>query len=595
MEKQLLVPHFTSTSGIGHLIRCFRIANSLPSDILVEKAYYNEVEELFSNTHTNNNPAISQVIVEPDISYRSIILDTQTITKEAVKHWKQFGKTIGIDIGGTGRSYTDYLIDTLPNTFKHRANYYHLGLSVPSDIVVSQQKSYLMRNILIYLHEKSLPYIEKIHEVCKSRYIQLTCAVSDKNMQSAVKKLGIHTIFGDIFLYKQMHTYDLFVSHFGLGIFEALKAGIPTVALNVSDYHQKLSDMVSLPQSFLQGEDLIHFLKHLDVKEYAALVRHCRKILPHNNVSIDGFLRFLLVHSDNNSTAMSQYTHCTNPCLGPRTDKVVLRFRESSVYKCNALQYWYQYPFLGNSPVYDAHYFEKEYKSQYGKTYLEDLKHIKQKMQKRLQHIQKIMLTHTGTHKDKKPVLLDIGAGYHAMLDIASKHNYVPVGTDINKDTIQYMQDNTEHYCFQSDASNNQWKDTVCDYLSHHKLENPSVICMWFTLEHFTTLQHTIYAIYHLLQKNGILAISVPNASGISARKNFAQFCKSSPSDHYSLFTPSGITAFLKKHGFQVKKKVNTGMHISRFPCSFLLSPVWIPMASLFTLGDTFEIYAIKR
>ena len=592
MEKQLLIPYFSDESGIGHLVRCFRIANNLLSDILVEKKYYNEVNALFSDMYIKTQNISSQIVTEPDISYSSIILDKKVISKAEVGHWKQFGKTIGIDLGGEGRIYTDYLIDTLPNTFKHTANYYQLGLSVPSDIVVSQKDSRLVHKILMYLHKKYLPYLERIQKLCQSRYIQLTCVVNNKEMQDYAENLGIHTISGDMFLYKQMYSYDLFVSHFGLGIFEALKAGIPIVTFNISNYHQELSDIVSLPQSFLHGESFIHFLEELDITEYANLVRHCQKILPSNNLSIDGFLCFLLINSSDNTTALSRYTHCINPCLGHRTDKVVLRFKNATVYKCDELHYWYQYPFLGNNIKYDKNYFNKEYKYKYGKTYLEDIENIKQRMQKRLYHIKKIMKKNT-ISKEKKPVLLDIGAGYHAMLDVAIKHNYIPVGTDISKDSISYMKKNTEHYCFQSDASTSRWEKQVCNYLNKNNLEKPSVICAWFTLEHFTNLQHIIYSIHRLLPEKGILAISIPNATGISAKKDFIQFCKKSPKDHYSLFTPTGLSVFLKKHGFQVKKRVNTGMHLSRFLFSFF--PIWLLLAPIFTLGDTFELYAIKK
>jgi hypothetical protein len=76
---------------------------------------------------------------------------------------------------------------------------------------------------------------------------------------------------------------------------------------------------------------------------------------------------------------------------------------------------------------------------------------------------------------------------------------------------------------------------------------------------------------------------------------------ENSPADHWTIWNPRHIKKQLS--GFKVKKVVVTGHHPERLPIvgKFLndknktLYKAFAAMSRLFKLGDTFEVYAIKK
>ena len=84
---------------------------------------------------------------------------------------------------------------------------------------------------------------------------------------------------------------------------------------------------------------------------------------------------------------------------------------------------------------------------------------------------------------------------------------------------------------------------------------------------------------------------------------NTESFYKQSPQDHFSIWNPKIAKKILKKYGFKTVKVVSTGIHPERYPFvkkhnvqkGTFVFKLFELYSKLFSLGDTFEIYAIKK
>ena len=80
--------------------------------------------------------------------------------------------------------------------------------------------------------------------------------------------------------------------------------------------------------------------------------------------------------------------------------------------------------------------------------------------------------------------------------------------------------------------------------------------------------------------------------------KNYNNFLKNSPSDHYTIFNYKNASSVLKDYGFKVYKINVTGHHPERFSKMFkgrFFMKLFRYISYIFKLGDTFEIYAVKE
>ena len=145
----------------------------------------------------------------------------------------------------------------------------------------------------------------------------------------------------------------------------------------------------------------------------------------------------------------------------------------------------------------------------------------------------------------------------------------------------------------------------VCSPREFFGLDAFSVVTMWYVIEHFQDLPAVLARVGELLVRGGVFAFSTPNASGISARKNFREFLSRSPRDHFTLWEPEKVGKLLQAYGFRLKKLRITGHHPERFPVlgkftagtgsgSKFLYRLILMISLLFGLGDTFEAYTVK-
>jgi hypothetical protein len=137
---------------------------------------------------------------------------------------------------------------------------------------------------------------------------------------------------------------------------------------------------------------------------------------------------------------------------------------------------------------------------------------------------------------------------------------------------------------------------------------------MWYVFEHMTRINDVIEKIYTSLARGGILAISTPNNRGYVGRFHRDQYLSHHPADHYYDFSVPTMLKFLKRYRFKVVKVRITGIHYESFLEARGVASrsedeagghgfwdnkffryIYGIIARIFRLGETFEIYAIKK
>ena len=139
--------------------------------------------------------------------------------------------------------------------------------------------------------------------------------------------------------------------------------------------------------------------------------------------------------------------------------------------------------------------------------------------------------------------------------------------------------------------------------LSWNKRSHYDVISMWYTIEHFTEvkLKNLIAMIASAQKIGGVLALSTPNALGVSCRKDNKKFLLSSPSDHFFIFSPQSLYRLLDTYGYKPVKVISTGLHLKRlkkglpYLAKVLPNRLFISLCKRFRLGDTMEVYFVKE
>jgi SAM-dependent methyltransferase len=132
------------------------------------------------------------------------------------------------------------------------------------------------------------------------------------------------------------------------------------------------------------------------------------------------------------------------------------------------------------------------------------------------------------------------------------------------------------------------------------------VITMWFVIEHLKELPQLLIKINSILSQGGVFAFSTPNYNGISRLRNRSNFMESNPLDHYTIWSPLSARRLLKKYGFRIKAVKCPTIHPERFfpadvykrlpsPVKALIRRLVTAAGKLLLLGDTFEVYAVKK
>lgn len=587
VTKIIFAPAVGPGKGSGHRIRAQELIRALRTNyqvslVITDPAEYDSIPADLKHLTVCTLPASASLVVSDP--FRS--------TKKEMKTLRLLSTVVALDDGGFGRDRADYYIDTIPslpsarwkfsqgNPWKAKSSFPHANcqdaafLPLPTrrrDTPVSTIKTVLV--VAGGCNEAALA--RPVAKAAATIFSQVT--VIDPANTPAV---GGYTVIGLVEnLREKLADYDLIITHYGLTAFEALAAGCRVILFSPTRYHWLLGKNAGF--SVLKRRNVsVSALKKIVTRGISV-----PSIITPKTKSRD--LAALLARLTHGRTL-----HC--PLCDADNPTVIYRQETRTVAVCQSCKITYTCFETGRETSYNHAYFFEEYFSQYGKTYLDDFDSIKNMGVKRMAVIQKIRNCLFSTLPEDDLLLLDIGCAYGPFLSAAKDAGWKPMGTDVSEEAIHWVKNELGFPAVQSafPAFNRNLLPESKKF---------AAVTLWYVIEHFEDLETVFEKIREILLPGGILAFSTPSGSGVSARTAHHRFLNQSPADHFTIWKPSLVRRQLELYGFRVIKIVSTGHHPERFPRSTRVKhnsfgwKIRLAISRLFRLGDTFEVYAIKR
>ncbi|MFP4375193.1 MAG: class I SAM-dependent methyltransferase, partial [Spirochaetaceae bacterium] len=395
---------------------------------------------------------------------------------------------------------------------------------------------------------------------------------------------GVRVIRAPLDLRSAMAAYETVVTSFGLTAFEAAWVGADVLLVNASRYHARLARRAGF-RSVAVGRPSQRRLVRLFARRIrtgggAERVRH--RLAGADSVSLASLIDGL---------AVPQVHDC--PACGASDGRVLGRFECRTYVRCGDCDMIYLRCFE-EPRDYPADYFFDEYRRQYGRTYLEDAPHIKAMGHRRLGEIERAMPRRRPAHAR----LIDLGCAYGPFLSASAERGYAVVGVDVSETAVSHIRSELGFPAFHMHL-----EELASTAGRPRELESggATVVTMWYVIEHLPKLEQVLAAVRELLGSDGVFAFSTPNRVGISGRRSIREFLRRSPQDHYTVWSPRTARRVLARHGFRVRRIRITGHHPERFPGASRLRTggtarrIVLALSRVLKLGDTFEVYAVKR
>ncbi len=580
----LFIPSVRRGNGSGHLIRCFGLAKAigehaalyLPDDPGPGAWSSGELRLAYSR-ETSTVRIIGELSGET--SFKLVILDNRETSLAELERWSALGPVVAIDEGGTARAHVEYLIDILPSVPRvfrtgMTPNISSLGfLSLP---IARRDPPHAIKRVLVSFGGEDPAGLAPrfLALAIGGGYLkpeQITL-VSGALSKSELAFPGITAIGPVQDLKEMLRSYDMVVTQFGLTAFEAAWAGCAVLLFNPGSTHGALSKVAGFISLGIRKPDASVLRDALS--DPGALVVASMAAAPQERLDLASRL-----------VALAPKHAGACPVCGSRVGKALFRSERKTWFHCPAcglvrMAYFEK----RKDPYIEPAYFFEEYKAQYGRTYLEDIPVIRKQAARRLVIIESLLPT-----GHENGAILDVGCAYGAFVAEAQARNWNAVGSDVAPEAIAYVRDTYKVPAFVADFS-----APGADGLYPRNLAS---LTMWYVIEHFDELGRVFRRVASLLQPGGIFAFSTPSGSGISARKNQAEFLEQSPDDHFTLLSPGTAAGILGRFGFRVERIVITGHHPERFPGVPDSAASWrysatMAASRIFGLGDTFECYA---
>jgi 2-polyprenyl-3-methyl-5-hydroxy-6-metoxy-1,4-benzoquinol methylase len=598
-RRILLVPSVTKGNGSGHLVRCLALARALGegSAIFVAEnrngSSWSAAE--LQMAYTRETADIDLVTeLRADQPWDLVILDRRSTPREELAFWERLGPVVALDEGGPGRSLASYLIDILPRLPGERglddgsetANCASLGfLDLPT---TRREPPLEFRRVLVSFGGEdpaglALVLARALLDEGFFRPEELT--IVSGALRNGAPPVGLEgvTLLGPVQdLKEHLARYDLVFTQFGLTAYEAAYAGCGVILLNPSLYHAALSRKAGFPGIGVLRPDL-KALRHA-LESPAEVLALVEAVAPDERESLSAFIDGLEASGPRGCPRCASYARTA-----------VYRNRARSFFRCASCGILYLDRFdPGRKAPYTEAYFFDEYKHQYGRTYLEDWPALTALAEGRLAVIEELAARSLGRTKGLS--LLDVGCAYGPFLAAARSRGQEPYGIDVSEEAARYVRRELGIPAASAD---------FLDPAAASAFGGPfDALSMWFVVEHFADLDRALRNAAALLRPGGIFAFSTPSGEGVSARRSPVSFFENSPSDHYTIWEPSRIGGILKTYGFRVERIRITGHHPERFPIfarlaegrlrSLLLGLMGLA-SRLFSLGDTFEAYAVRE
>jgi spore coat polysaccharide biosynthesis predicted glycosyltransferase SpsG/2-polyprenyl-3-methyl-5-hydroxy-6-metoxy-1,4-benzoquinol methylase len=571
--------------GLGHIQRSLWLAE------LVGKEF-----GLNSSLIVNRDPQVLSFLNEKNISYQAVanpeeerkllqenphcailIVDKRDTDTGIYSNLPCL--TIGIDNYGTDSRYFDFLISPLPHAQEEEANFSglkylllpaefwkyrrHRMVKKPEKILISfggsdpADLSYLMVRVLERM--KEAPEADLVlGPLYRGRL---------KEMKDIPENIKIHG--PQETLYPLMDGSDLIITSFGITAYEASILGIPVFTVNPTDYHQNLSGRSGFPG--IKGDIKAGELIREKLEKFAAAPFLTSLERPSaENLNLKILLKKIL-----------QRKKRSCPVCGEADSRVMRRSGFDNHFLCERDSVFFHNPEYTADISYSSNYFLDDYKKQYGKTYEEDRENIDRLNTPRLEIIRKY-----APKRDRMLNLLEVGCAMGFFMDMARQTGeFDAEGVEISAYAANYAKHKLGLKVHQKNF-------LEMDFSRPHY----DVVAMWYYLEHNREMEKLVELVRKALKPGGILALSTPNADGISARKDRKGYATRIPRDHYVEFSPLGMNRFMQARGFVPLYVRTTGIH----PKRWIKQPYgWVDKVLAWwmgrkKMGDTFEAYFQK-
>ncbi|MDC7240550.1 MAG: hypothetical protein PQJ50_09340, partial [Spirochaetales bacterium] len=437
----LFIPSLRVGNGTGHLKRCLDWAADF--SVVHIFTWQREGEELFdyrSHPLVKGNDRVCWHR-EPGSSWNLIILDNRETRK--LPESLEGIPVLAVDETGPLASSAAYLMNTLPLPSKHEIN--RQGYSFINRPISSEIPAGIRRVLVSFGGEDPEGLADRVYQALQGSELQeliasreltvniLTPEITSGKTSGRIGEGGIGKstglkVYGYIpELSKRLTDYDLVITQYGLTAFEALSSSRYVLLYNPSTYHDRLSVSAGLPLLANTGgkEDLQGALKTALNKDFRHYKDSQEELRKEYGIPVEDFGTWLL--------SMNPPSNCC-PACGSHYRKALARFEEKSYFSCSECGMKYMINFRTREEIYTKEYFFSEYRSQYGKTYIEDFPHIRAMAEERLSVIDSLV--------SEKGPLLDIGCAYGPFLLSAFERGYAAEGLEISEDAAGYIREN---------------------------------------------------------------------------------------------------------------------------------------------------------
>ncbi len=581
--KALLVPAVRRGMGSGHLRRMLFLLRELDggSALLLEDCRAQSglaARELLSAMGVELPGAALRERYDPQERWDMVVLDRR---RTAARELRRFAgqPVFALDEGGPARALAAYVIDALPAPGAAEPNLRSLAF-VP---LPPRRRSlrHPFRTVLLSFGGEDPADLSGILLQALLRAgiwpASSITVVQGPRFRRTSWPPGVQVLRNPPELKAMLHRYDLVLTSFGLTTLEAAAAGCAVVNLNPSAYHRRLTRHFRVPEIGVRRPRM----------------RKLRRLLASAAPFAELWERFSRVGGEERPGAAQVLSGLPArgssdcPLCGEAGNRSVARFPSRTYFRCRGCGMIYLQSFGGKARAYRRRYFFQEYRSQYGRTYLEDFDNIKAVAAGRLDRIVSLLDCPQGAR------LLDVGCAYGPFLQAASERGFLTEGVDVAKEAAAYVRGTLGIPCraadFEAECREGRYRPASLD-----------VVTMWYVVEHFEDPAAVLRAVAATLKPGGVLAFATPSAAGISARRSLRRFLEASPEDHRTVWLPARTGGVAAAHGLRLVRTAVTGHHPERFP-----RPSWTAewasleallhgASRLLRLGDTFEAYCLR-
>ncbi|MBU1077153.1 MAG: methyltransferase domain-containing protein [Spirochaetes bacterium] len=587
-----IIPQFSPRIGYGHLKRCLTLYRNLQKNYSPEILLLRKIEIKERNRFFKDRENLLSYIKKKDPSF--IVLDFRYHKKNLIHRLSLMAPLILLDAIGIVPSSQRifYINPTTPLSYRYldESSFNYDGaeyLPVNRELLRYAHKKQNMDNNVFLSFGNSDPnkLTLKMAKQIKKINFQSTLFISIgkyfRHQYKAVLESYVKSNFKKYRIIKDqeniipfLHQCRMLITSYGITAMEGSLLGKQTGLYNNSLYHSRLAGF---------RNDLFHLGTHpytvnsVLKKRLLAFINEEPKKLPVTPEKNYNDLTVLFKQAGKKVIIRRPVEKQICPSCLRNCSRLILNQIEKQIYHCTYCKtnFLIIHQKRKEKRIYNHSYFNKEYKEQYGRTYLEDRQNISKLSDERLKIIEKYL---RGIKKGKK--LLDIGCAYGFFLDRARKRGFNVKGIEIEKNAVTFIKKELKI-------------EAVCGNFLEYPLQDKfDVISLWYVLEHFKDPQTIITKIKKLLKKEGMLCFSVPNGNGPFYWYNRRGWLKAHPDDHYVDYSVRGLKILLKRNGFKLHYKKKTGFHPERY----LNAPrVLLSFIKLFKTGDTMELYFRRK